>query len=245
MDAKTPGRTSLIHRENKYLLLLSALLLLMLLHPIARQLGLPGHKHVLPILTVLVLVAGVHAVCQSRPLLLLGTGLWIVAAGLKVTAMALGPEPVGALHQSGVVVTLAAIILLTVLILTDVFSAGLGMTRDRLRGAGCAYLLMGLAWSFLYAILEVASPGAFLAGGSMLDMAKDEGSHGLWLLLYYSFVTMTTLGYGDMMPVSPIAQALAFLQAAVGQFYLTILVAYLVGLRLAAWMKEASTKASG
>ena len=75
----------------------------------------------------------------------------------------------------------------------------------------------------LYTLVDAVSPGSF-AGFSPMD---DFGWDSEWL--YFSFVTMTTLGYGDILPVSATARALAYMQAVVGQFYIAVLVAGLVG----------------
>jgi hypothetical protein len=75
----------------------------------------------------------------------------------------------------------------------------------------------------LYTLVESMSPGAFTGFSPSEDRSWDSE----WL--YFSFVTMTTLGYGDILPVSAIARGLAYLQAVAGQFYIAVLVAGLVG----------------
>ena len=78
-----------------------------------------------------------------------------------------------------------------------------------------------------YAATELNLPGSFygLAGGGHDEMTRE--------LFYYSYVTLTTLGYGDIGPVSPVARSLVTLEAVVGQLYLVVLVASLVGMFLA------------
>jgi voltage-gated potassium channel len=101
------------------------------------------------------------------------------------------------------------------------------ISANKLVGAICIYMLLGFVWSSLYAGLYVIDPSAFSGvpeGVSFLS--SDE-----WL--YFSFVTLTTLGYGDIVPVSQTSRTLAFVQAIVGQFYLAILVAGLVSAYLA------------
>ena len=96
-------------------------------------------------------------------------------------------------------------------------------------------MLLGVGWSSLYSLCELASPGSFIyAYTDRLehpDMAF--GAEKSLIPLYYSFVTLTTLGYGDMVPFSPPAKILAILEAVIGQIYLTVLVARLVGLHIA------------
>ncbi len=99
---------------------------------------------------------------------------------------------------------------------------GSEVSLNRLVGAICVYLLLGVIWGLAYSILELAVPGSF-AG---FDAWRDRSLDSEWL--YFSFVTMTTLGYGDLLPISATARALAYLQAVFGQFYIAVLVAGLV-----------------
>ena len=89
-------------------------------------------------------------------------------------------------------------------------------------GAMVLYLLLGLLWAIAYLLVEVISPGAM--GG----LEGDNWQSNLQTMTYYSFVTLSTLGYGDLVPRQPITQFLAYMEAIIGQFYLSILVASLV-----------------
>jgi hypothetical protein len=100
---------------------------------------------------------------------------------------------------------------------------GENISVNRLVGAVCLYLLVGVAWAIVYTVTEMIAPGSF----DGLTAAMNQGWNSDWL--YFSFVTMSTLGYGDFSPVSPIAKMLAYLQAVFGLFYIAILVAGLVG----------------
>jgi hypothetical protein len=97
------------------------------------------------------------------------------------------------------------------------------VTKDTIAGAAAVYLLFGLMWSFLYGVLEHIEPGSFA-----ISEAQTLGERNIFI--YYSFVTITTLGYGDIMPVTYIASSLAVMEAVVGQLYLVVLVAWLVGM---------------
>ena len=96
------------------------------------------------------------------------------------------------------------------------------VSLDRLIGAICVYLLLGILWAVGYTMIVIGAPGSFngIAGSSDGSWQSD------WL--YFSFVTMTTLGYGDVSPASPLARLLAYMQATVGIFYIATLVAGLV-----------------
>lgn len=94
---------------------------------------------------------------------------------------------------------------------------------NKIIGSYCVYLLLGIIWAIFYTMLAASRPGAFqgLPSAGMFENFPN--------LLYFSFVTLTTVGYGDITPANPLAQFLASLEAVTGQFYLTVLVASLVG----------------
>ena len=94
---------------------------------------------------------------------------------------------------------------------------------NRIVGAICIYLLMGLIWTLMYLFLAQAMPGAF--NGVEQQLWYDNFAD----VAYYSYVTLTTLGYGDISPVAPIARFLVYMEAIVGVFYMAILVASLIG----------------
>jgi hypothetical protein len=93
-------------------------------------------------------------------------------------------------------------------------------------GSICIYLMIGLIWTLLYLFLVQAVPGAFTG----VEQASWHANYAA--LSYYSFVTLTTLGYGDIAPAIPLAQFLAYMEAIVGVFYVAILVASLVGAKV-------------
>ncbi|MBL4712572.1 MAG: two pore domain potassium channel family protein [Gammaproteobacteria bacterium] len=97
------------------------------------------------------------------------------------------------------------------------------VNTNRIVGAICIYLLMGLIWTLMYLFIVQAIPGAF--NGVEQLVWYDNFAN----VAYYSFVTLTTLGYGDISPVAPIARFLVYMEAVVGVFYMAILVASLIG----------------
>ncbi len=107
---------------------------------------------------------------------------------------------------------------------------------DAIFGAVCGYLLLGIIWSLLYSAVETASPGSFhmpgATGAGGAAAPPDRGALG-----YYSFITLATVGYGDVTPNTPLARTLAWMEAVVGQLYLAILVAGLVGFKVSQAMK--------
>jgi hypothetical protein len=115
------------------------------------------------------------------------------------------------------------LLLLALVVLSTVLRAGT-ITRRQIEGGIAAYLLLGLAWASAYRWLALADPLAF-AG-------VDLGTGKQWI--YYSLVTLTTMGYGDITPVHPVARSLAVAEALTGQLYVAILISRLVALELQA-----------
>ncbi len=100
---------------------------------------------------------------------------------------------------------------------------------DVLLGGVAVYLLLGVFFSYLFAVVELLAPGSLRAGGEPLATLNDAAAG----LVYYSFVTLTTLGYGDVVPVSSVARMLAAVEAVVGQLYIAVFIAGMVGLHIA------------
>jgi Ion channel len=95
-----------------------------------------------------------------------------------------------------------------------------------IHGAIVVYLLIGFSWSFIYALIECLHPGSF-------SHISDPLLYGHRPFVYFSFVTLTTLGLGDISPTTPLARTLVILEAIIGQLYLIINVSWLVGLYVA------------
>ena len=125
-----------------------------------------------------------------------------------------------------------ALILILVFYLASIVIAGRQVLftgivdGNKIIGAIVIYLLIGLSWSVVYLLIEQFSPGSFNG------LERDTWQENLHTMIYYSFVSLTALGYGDITPAMPLTRFLAFLEAVVGQFYIAILVASLIGARL-------------
>jgi hypothetical protein len=107
------------------------------------------------------------------------------------------------------------------------------ISANRIIGAIAVYLMLGVLWAIAYTLVELNSPNS-ITGFEIGARAQWDSE---WL--YFSFVTMTTLGYGDIAPVSAIARVLAYMQAVFGQFYIAILVAGLVSAYISQKDREA------
>jgi voltage-gated potassium channel len=96
------------------------------------------------------------------------------------------------------------------------------VTRNSIVGSICIFLLLGLIWVMLYILLTEFTSNAFagLEVGSWQQNFPD--------FIYFSFVTLTTLGFGDLLPISPLARFLVYIEAIVGVFYMAVVVSSLV-----------------
>ena len=169
----------------------------------------------------MLLITGVAAVSERR---------WITTAASAVVAAALLTRwadsllPPAHLAEWRALFRMAALSLFAVVVSAQVFRAGT-VTFNRIQGAVAVYLLLGLAWAAAYELLAIRQPDAFKG-----EVGGPEDAQQSWV--YYSLVTLTTMGYGDITPVHPAARSLATLEALVGQLYPAILLARLVSLEV-------------
>ena len=208
---------------RRHLFLLAALLLLVIVTPMVAPL-----RHGILVVNVIgaaVLISASYAVSDRRRFLAVA----IVFSTASVVAnwfMLMYPG-----HGIVIIAHSSMIFLLSffaITILSYVVRSG-RVTADRIYAAICAYLLIGYAWAFGYALFDEFQPGAF-AGPT--EIARDDYLGRVMQMRYFSFITLATVGYGDIVPRAPGARTLAILEAIVGQFYLVALVGRLVGLHI-------------
>lgn len=101
------------------------------------------------------------------------------------------------------------------------------VTLETLRGVVCAYLMFAFGFAFLYVLINIFIPESFFFG--QVDIKHMSPSRFLSEMIYFSFVTILTIGYGDIVAIKDLAQTFVILEGTVGQFYIAILVARLVG----------------
>lgn len=102
------------------------------------------------------------------------------------------------------------------------------VTLDKICGAISAYLIMGLAWSSIYMLFHTLNPESFSVP---VELLSSETVNSYWSI-YFSFTTLTTLGYGDITPTTPLTQSYAVMEAAIGQVFLAVIVARLIALQI-------------
>jgi voltage-gated potassium channel len=128
-------------------------------------------------------------------------------------------------HLSGVLFLFGA----AVVIVKSLFNSR-SLTFDSIFGAVCGYLFLGVAWAMAYSMIETFQPDSFQFSESLRSSGENAQPS---VLMYYSFVTLTTVGYGDVTPITSTTRTFAWIEAITGQFYLAIIVAGLVSMLVA------------
>jgi len=210
-------------RAMQFHYLLASLILLLAVYPYVGA-GTTGPV-ALKVLSSFILITGVYAVSNRRRQV-------VIAALLAVPAFGLGW--LGVVTGNPVIGTAESIFTL----LFYAFTALIGLSRvlgerrittDTIYGAVSVYLLMGLTWATAYGLIESISPGSFFS-------SHPDGAFTFPTFIYYSFVTLATLGYGDITPITDQARSLAVLETVSGTIYIAVLIARLVA--AAGWLPE-------
>jgi len=121
--------------------------------------------------------------------------------------------------------------ILIIFLILDFIFRQVQVTREILFAAIVVFMLLGLMWSVIFRFLEISQPGSF-------HLPHDQSSEVSSIFLYYSFVTLTTLGYGDISPISAPARSLAIIEAITGQMYVAVLIARLMGMHISQSMQK-------
>ncbi len=214
--------------KNNFTYLLVALLVMLLGIPLAHDLAVASAPLIRSLMFSLLLIIGIRSLRGGGRYFTVG--MTFVVAGVLLNVLAVNIDSRILFYSSFVV--LFGFLLIAIVFTLKQVAFGTEITLNRLVGAVCVYLLLGTIWAVAYSLVDIVSPGSF-TGFSPQD---GRGWDSEWL--YFSFVTMTTLGYGDILPVSATARVLAYLQAIFGQFYLAILVAGLVSAYIAKRRRE-------
>ena len=204
-----------LNRIRPDLLLLLSLLLMILLHPILDRGTL--RRLLMEVLIFLPVVLATIRLAEIK------RRLWptvLLMAGAMTVAV------VQDFWQSTVIITLkwaflAAFFAVTVVGLFEFLRRAPEVTEPHLYTAVSIDLLLGLVWFSVYCAVDTYYPGSILQGGSVLTHREDQ-------LLYFSLITLSTIGYGDIVPVDPEVRMLAALEGLIGVLYIAITVAILV-----------------
>jgi Ion channel len=180
----------------------------------------------------LTLIFGALSTIHSRTAICLVVALTISTLVVDLTGELSPRHSLPALDTSAKLACLSILVFMT---LKRTLRPG-RVTVYRVIGGIAGYLLIGFTWAFGYELLVQQMPGAIHLPAGIAETASGQTSH----LIYFSFVTLTTVGYGDVNPVHPAARSLAVAEALVGQLYLAILIGSLVGMALQARSEQDS-----
>ena len=219
MDEKACLPFSQICFKHRFLYLFISLLAMLILGPFIE--GFPYLRILFGVFISAVFISAVYAISEKRHSTIIA--VLLVLPTLTFTWISYFVDSVS-LHLASrfLIVLFFLFIIINIL---GFISRQDEVTKDLIIGAAVVYLLMADMWAFVYQILETLRPGSFAVPDGPLQNSQ-------LLFDYYSLVTITTLGYGDVTPLTSVASTLSTLEAIVGQLYLVIMVAWLVGVHV-------------
>ena len=218
MGKKTSGTFSEFFFNHRITFLLVAILFLIIGSPFLDELFRYG---IIPdILLTTIFILGIHAIsrtkkavyialCLAMPMFI---SIWSAHLLGDIDLLVTG-EFFGAIFCGFIITLLVQFIFIQE-----------AVTKEVIFAAVVVYLLMAIMWSFAYLILDYFNPGSF--------SFPESRSGNIYPYLYFSFVTITTLGYGDVSPLTAKASSLVILEAVTGQIYLVVIIAWLVGMHV-------------
>lgn len=215
------------YQPSIFLALLISLLLLLVIQPLVA--GMPRSTLLLSLLSSLLQVAAIFVLAEDRRLRVFAWtfglpalfAIWArhyVAPEFQEVAMVIG-------HSLSSLFLAATAILILRFVMTHDVSA------HSVFAAVCAYLLIGIVLGHLCFTVETLDQGAYRVSDELTADMTDPDSR-LALMMYYSFTTLTTTGFGDIVPNRPLTRTLSWMEAATGQLYLAILIAGVVSMRV-------------
>lgn len=211
-----------ISENNNFIYLTLSLLLLLLGASLVDQFTVKYGQQLVQAFTVITLISGTMRFRNSKLSFRIGSGVVVVVVAVSLLGILLDESGLYNLH---LVILIVFYIWVTWLVIGQVLFSG-PVDSNKIVGAICVYLLLGLIWALCYLLIAQLVPGAY----NGLEQAPWHENFSA--VAYYSYVTLTTLGYGDISPVVPIARFFVYMEAITGVFYMAILVASLVGTRL-------------
>ena len=211
--------------EGRFIYLLVAILIFLGVGPILADMT--GFRLLLDIFFSAILLAAIYAVSQKMRHTIIAFSLAIPA----LLAFWLRD------FTGGVALNVASEIFsslffgYTVIVLVTFILNSPKITRHVIHAALIGYLLMGMMWASIYELIDTIDPGSF-------NLVQGWTDNPRLIYLYFSYVTLTTLGYGDITPLTAQAYSISILEAIIGQFYITVLIARLVGMHISHSGKE-------
>lgn len=174
------------------------------------------------------LASGIFAVSKSKRMVATAIPIALAAVGFTLAADWWQTTP---LYLASNTAMIAFFGFTALVILWDIWRTH-AVTLDTIVGAVCVFLLIGATWALVYTLTETLAPGSFQATSGNPAVAIQLQERHYPLYVYYSFMTLCTVGYGDIVPAKAGARMLAVWESIVGQFYIAVLVARLVALHV-------------
>ncbi len=208
-----------VSKKNNFVFLTIGIVLLLFVSALVDQFPGPLGQHLVQAFSVINIAIGLYGFKTSYKFF--GTSIVLLLSVVVIVILSVVLEELK-LYYLHLFILFIFYVWAIYLAMKQILFSGV-VDANKIVGAICIYLLMGLIWALMYLFIAQAIPGAF----NGLDQK-------VWYenfadVAYYSFVTLTTLGYGDISPVTPIARFLVYMEAVVGVFYMAILVASLIG----------------
>lgn len=206
-------------RIGRFLFLLISILLMILFRPFLE--GYVGIKILMDLFFFLILLSGIYAVSKKKHIFLIALVLAFPAFFVQWSLYFV------TFQSSFLMARIFAVLfyIFLIIVILDFLFKETVITPDMLIGAICVYLLIGAMWALIFTLIESLHPGSFrIPESELTDLSQ---------FFYYSFVTLTTLGYGDITPITSGARSVSIIEAVIGQLYIAILVSRLVGVHIA------------
>jgi hypothetical protein len=219
MDEKTCLPFARICFKNRFFFLFISLLAMIFLGPFIE--GFHYLRILFSVFLTAVFLSAIYAISQKRRTAYIA--VFLLLPTLAFTWISYFVDSTG-LYLGSRFSVVVFFVFIIIKILAFIFRQD-EVSSDLIVGAAVVYLLMAETWAAVYQILETLSPGSFA-------MPDGQLQNSLQLFEYYSLVTITTLGYGDVTPLTSVASSLSTLEAVIGQLYLVITVAFLVGVHV-------------
>lgn len=201
---------------GKYTFLLASLILMIILMPMSDN---TGDTFASTVVLSVIFIGSIYSIIQNKKFLFVSI-LLVIASFIINWLLELSPKS-DLLHWMFLVQPIF-FVYVTILIVLNILEAK-RITIDIIFGSACGYLLIGVTWAMIFEFLVMMDPNAFSIPSQFITQSDVS---------YLSFTTISTLGYGDITPNAPIAKAFCVLEAIIGLFYVSTLVARLVALQV-------------
>lgn len=215
--------------RHRLLMLLIALLIALIVFPIVQE-QYATYIIIIELFVIAILITGTYIVTQNKSIVTVAILLALLSFTILWFNFFIKSQK---LLLLGLLLEICFFTLVTITVLRFVFSYK-RINADKIYGGICGYLLIGIIWALIYTTIENAMPNSFEFSGIYSGDYRYLFTHRFYLgnLIYFSFVTLTTIGYGDIYPISMVARLLASLEAVTGQIYIAVLIGRLVGIQI-------------